>query len=670
MQTPSTKTLIFVGILIGFTASIALAVSFSPGDAGKVSDGVTFESPDGMEVTIHGETNVTMEDVFPASDTVELNTSAGGNITIKASSDASAAVHTSNMTGTWTNVTGVTAGSTWVEIYPSDKQRVDTRGDVNQLSVRSMALDDGTNDLWYEGTNGGTVTVKLYDLPANTQIVAMDPDTTTYLDSGTTDSNGQVTLDLPASSHAVQLKTKSSETGPTQNNPDPTGQVSSSPDELSIDVQDGDFPQDEVTIEFYLEGSKIDTQTTQSNGTITTTVTQNFDLGEDVDWAVNVSDGYGNVNNQSYQFLMPANITLRNESNASQIITDKNITATFYSANGEIIVERSDSNENGNISLDGLPDTEFVVTFSGSGWYDRRSYIESIGDQQNIYLLNSTAYPTADDEAIETTFVYEDRTGNYPQDETTLRIERAVDPDNDGNFTWQTVAGDYWGAAGEFPFTGEYQERYRLVIKNQETGDRRELGTHIPTDDGVKNIIVGNIIFDAENATGTYWNAGINKSADTLDVVYSDPTNTTTDLTIRIYEMGNESNEIFNQTYSGALGTKKIQHQLTQQQNSTSWVVEFDGQASDGRVYGQVPVGGSTYLLPIDPTILGAFGYILITFIMSLYGPRTATMGAWAGVIAAGGLMFLGWVDIGIATVFVAAMIATGGTLYKESMPS
>jgi hypothetical protein len=398
-------------------------------------------------------------------------------------------------------------------------------------------------------------------------------------------------------------------------------------------------------------------------------VNQNFDLGDEVTWAVNASDGYGNVKNQTYTFRMPANITLRNETNASQRIQDKNITATFYSENGEIVIERSDDNEDGNISLSGLPNTEFVVTFSGSGWHDRRAYIESIGSQQNIYLLNSTAYPTSDDSAIETTFVYEDRTSLFDQDSTTLRVQRAVDPDNDGNYTWQTVAGDYWGAAGEFPFTGEYQERYRLIIKNQQTGDQRELGTHIPTSDGVKNIIVGNIIFDAENATGTFWDAGINDNTSNLQILYTDPTNSTTDLSIKVYERGNESNTLYNRTFAGPLGTETIAIPLTDDQEDMNWVVEFQGSSGSGPVFGKVQVGGSAYLLPIDPTILRSFALVFVTFIMALYGPRTAVMGAWAGVLAVSGLMFLGWVDVSIVAVTIAAVIAAGGTFYREAMP-
>jgi hypothetical protein len=248
-------------------------------------------------------------------------------------------------------------------------------------------------------------------------------------------------------------------------------------------------------------------------------------------------------------------------------------------------------------------------------------------------------------------------------------VQRAVDPDNDGNYTWQTVAGDYWGAAGEFPFTGEYQERYRLIIKNQQTGDQRELGTHIPTSDGVKNIIVGNIIFDAENATGTFWDADINRNTSNLQILYTDPTNSTKDLTIKVYERGNESNTLYNKTFAGPLGTETIAIHLTSDQEDMNWVVEFQGSSGSGPVFGKVPVGGSAYLLPIDPTILRSFALVFVTFIMALYGPRTAVMGAWAGVLAVSGLMFLGWVNVSVVAVTIAAVIAAGGTFYREAMP-
>jgi hypothetical protein len=510
-------------------------------------------------------------------------------------------------------------------------------------------------------------------LPANTQITAVGSNGK-FLDTAQSDSNGNLTLDIPLSSHVVTLKDSSDNSAPTQSNSDPANNslVSSTPSELSIDVNDTDFPDngDNVTVEFYLDGSKIATKYTEQNGTVTTTnLPGTLDLGSHT-WAVNTTDAYGNVLNNTYNFALPSNITLRNETNASEIITGKNITATFYSTNGEVVVRRSDDDQDGNISLRNLPDKSFVVTFEGEGFYDRRAFIESIGEQQNVYLLNSTQFPTSDDSAIETIFVYEDRTGQFEQDNTTLRIERAVDPDNDSEFQFETVAGDFWGAAGEFPFTGEYQARYRLVIKNQQTGDRRVLGTHIPVASGTKNIIVGQIIFNAENQTGRWYDAGINKNTSNLQWMYQDPTNGTTDLTVTIYEHGNKSNELYNQTFSGPLGTQTGSVALTNNQTDTNWIVEFDGDHSeDGSVYGEIIVGSASFPINMDGSILAALAYAGITFLMMLYGPRVATHGAWIGVFAFAGAMTLGWIAWSIPALTIAVVAAAAGSFYKEAMP-
>lgn len=673
MQKPPIKTLFFIGLLFGAGVVMA-ATTFAPGDAGQVSDGVTFESPSGTETKLWGTTNVSMGDVFPNSTThssqfadrsVILNTS-DGNITLASDNDVHGEVHTSNMTGTWTNVTSITAGGNTLEIYPENKQRVDVKGDVDNISIASMTVDDGNVDFVVGGTNGGVATVTIYNLPASTTIAANDDGT--FLDQATTDANGKLTLDIPVSTHDVELQTVDPDT-PTISDEQPQGTIPGTPSEINATVKDPDFPNDDVQVTFYLDGSQIAQKNITSNGTVSTSNYGNLDLGEH-SYNISAVDNYGNTATSNQTFSLPQNITLRNESDASEVIKDKNITATFYGVNGQTIIERSDSNEDGNISLRGLPDVSFVVTFEGDGWYDRRAFIESIGDQQNIYLLNSTAYPTGSDDAIETTFIYEDRTGSFDQNSTTLEIERAVDPDDDGNFTWQVVAGDYWGAAGEFPMTGQYQERYRLRVTNQETGETRVLGTHIPTSDGVKNIIVGNIIFDAENATGKYWDAGLNPNTTTLQAYYQDPTNSTTDLRVLIYEQGNRSNELVNQTFAGPVGDKLVTVSVSDSQAEKNWVVEWDGTDDDGAVHGEALVGGVRYALPIDPVLLTAFGFSFVTFVMALYGPRVSTMGAWAGVITYAGLMFIGWLPFTIAGLTVATLAATGGTLYKEAMPS
>lgn len=332
MRSTRTQTLIILGLVVGLLAGVALAATFAPGDAGKVSDGVTFQSPDGMEVTITGETNVSMESMFPDSRTVDLTTESG-NATFAADSSASATIHETEITGTWTNMTSVTAGATWIELNPEDKQRIETRGDVNALSITSMAVDDGTVDMYYAGSDGGTVSVQVYGLPANTELGAIDANSGELLDGVNTDSNGVATFDMPASSHNVELQTTDND-APSLSNPDPAADatVVSEDQTLSIDVSDPQLSNgDDVDVTIDVNGSLVDSQTISSNGTVSTTVTG---LSEgDHTWTVTATDTYGETTTQSYSFtvdhydpvvedLEPAGLLESNPSQLSANVSD------------------------------------------------------------------------------------------------------------------------------------------------------------------------------------------------------------------------------------------------------------------------------------------------------------------------------------------------------------
>lgn len=443
---------------------------------------------------------------------------------------------------------------------------------------------------------------------------------------------------------------------------------------LEAQVNDSDFPLaqgDSVDAEFQVKepgetGFDVEnTQTVTSNGTITFDYTATD--GGDYEWRVNVSDSYGHgpINSSTRTFTVPSEITFRNESNASEVVTGVNITATFYSADGTTVIQKTDSDNDGMISLAGLPTTkEFVVVVSASGWYDRRVYIKSIFTQQDVYLLNSTAFPNA----IDTTFVYEDRTGDFPQETTTLRVQRALDKDDDGTFNWTTVAGDFWGAAGEFPFTGAQQVRYRLVVENAQ-GDQRILGTHIPRADGTKNIVIGTIEWPAGNATGRLFDADLNTATQEIVVQFADPENNTTNVRIRVWELSNTSNEIYNQTFtSGPYGRLVANVSLTSNQTGTSWVVNMTADhAEEGAIANQVTVGSTPFDLPVDPWLLGTLTYVTVTLVALLYGPRTAHIGAWAMFGLAGMIALFQLVTIPVAALIACGLVAAGGTFYREA---
>jgi len=641
-------------------------------NSGPVGNGSVFEPGSGLAVTLNETTtlnDVSPSTVYPFSNTVYLDTS-DGTIEFVASGGATGTIAASDISGTWTTVTGIDASSTTLQIDPGDKPQVAVNGAATRVEIADYALDDGTNDLVIEGPDGTSSDVTFYGLPADTTVTAVNATRGTALDVATTDSNGQVTFDIGHSKQTIELQSGDQSSTPTQDNAAPTGELSQEPEELSVDVGDADFPDDNVSVTFSLDGSELTQEYIESNSTVTATIPSSGKTGGQHNWTVNATDSLGNTNEQIYNYSVPDTLTVRNETNASQIITGVNITAIFYSADGTTVVQKTDEDDDGNISLQGLPaGKEFVVTVEADDYYDRRTYLASLYEQSNIYVLNSTEYDRDAGDAIQTNFQLEDRSGNFPEGETILRVKRAVDIDNDGNYTVETVAGDYWGAAGEFPFIGQYQARYIITIENAD-GDVRDKGPFIPTEDGFKTITIGEIRFEGENGTGQFFDAQLTQDDQRLEAVYNDGTNSTDDLTIAVYERNNKSNEIFNQSYADGQGRVTIGIDLTENQSEMDWVVEYNGVRNGEAIKGQRYTGGSPFDVDINQLWLTILGGGFITIVGSMYGPRTAQLGAISMVLLAMMFTYLNILVIATPLIVAAAVIAVGGVIYNQGRPS
>lgn len=667
MDRSDTRTVaifVLIGFVIGATG-IVIAASIT--GTVPVQNDIPLSSTDNTTVVLQGDTDALLEDFTILSGTVDLKTEAG-NATVFSTGDTEVWIEQSNITGTWTNVTNISTGGTAIDIDPEDKQEVTVGKNIDHIAWRDNTnADDGTVDFSYGGT-GGNSEVTLRNVTADAELEAVDANTNNILDKATADSNGAVTFDeLTNSDHNVLLQTQDDNDAPVLSDPTPTGPQTSQPNTFEVDVNDSEFSQgDSVTAELFVEQVKKGQDTLTSNGTAS--VSHTPDLGKSIDYSWVATDSFGDTDTINATLTTPVNVTFREEHNASKVITGVNATITLFSKDATTIITRSDDNDDGNITLEGLPDKEFVVVAETDEHYTRRVYIESIFNQQNIFLLNKTEVPG--DQAINTTFVYEDRSGQFPPDETTLRIQRGLDIDNDNESEWLTVAGDFWGAASEFPFTGEENARYRLIVENAD-GDRRVLGSHIPTVSGTKTVINGKLDFSFENATGRYFNAVLNRTNDEIQVAYNDPTNKSGDVRLRVWELGNRSNEIYDQNFTNSpYGELVTVISLTADQADKSWVVRYDTtHDDDGDIGGQQPLGGDDIILPVDPWLLAAFGVLVVTFAGTLYGPRTATMGAWIMVLTALGLTFFGLLDFPTYSIVAAVAIAAGGTFYGEAIP-
>lgn len=675
MRLSRTQKLFYAGLLLGVLAAGAAAnvVVLPPGDSAHVSGGVPLTHPDGATVVVHGDTNMSLNDPFtnasePGPEGVNI-TSDAGNITVYSAGSTHSRLYTTNMTGPWTNATSITAGGTWITFYPEAKQQFSVRGDVTAFSLHeSVALDDGTADFYYAGTDGGTVSVRLTDVPPDTQIAAVNASTDAILDAATATSSGTITFDLDASSHTVELVDASDTTPPSHSNASPTGETTSAPSTLAVNVADSDYPTDEVHTEIHFEGAQVHSATLTSNGTVSTTNFTANTLGETYTWSVHSQDAYGAWTNTTYQFSLPGNLTFRNETQASQIIAGQDATATFYTVGGSQVIQKTDSDGDGKISLAGLPNTEFVVTVESENYYDRRIYIETLFQQQNIYLLNSTAYP----DATFTEFTLDDRTGEFPPDTTTLRVQRALDPNDDSDSQWVTVAGDFFGATNRFPFTGETQARYRLVVENAQ-GDRRVLGSYIPTVGGVQSIPIGQVSFSAENIDdGTIFQASLAKKEQGrfLTLRYLDLENATESVTYRVVDASNESRVVIsNTTWSDVEGETVAVRNMTlldpQLNEETGYRVEYwVARTERSDQSGHVFAGAVRQLtqLGIPPWILelGLWVALVAWAGMSALASRKLSLLSTPVVAAAFSITGL----MSIPSVLVAIAFVIGGLLY------
>lgn len=290
-----TYALICVGLVLG----LGIVAASHWNDAGEVSgSGYVAPSGSGPQIALPSSATEWNSDVARQSDTeLRLETHGGGNGTFISNGYTKADVQ--SMQGTWINMTGMDVSSNELYINPDTAPAANVSGATDELSYRSsIQLDDGTADFYYRGSSGQTQ-LTLRGLPASTGIAAID-DNDDVLDVASSDGNGALSLTLDNSGHNVSLQSTSGTVAPGQANAAPTETVRTEDQTLSVDISDGDFPQDNVSVTIDLDGSQVHTEDIKSNSTVSTSVTS-LSEGSHT-WTVNATDAFGNTNEQQYSF--------------------------------------------------------------------------------------------------------------------------------------------------------------------------------------------------------------------------------------------------------------------------------------------------------------------------------------------------------------------------------
>jgi hypothetical protein len=523
--------------------------------------------------------------------------------------------------------------------------------------------DDGSS--WAVGASGtwsttGNHSVSLPDVNSetwrlNTTFVNESGDTTAkFHDEGVKFTNHSPTVD--------------------NNSASPTGDLSTSSITLSIDANDTEFPLpqgDSVTAEFFVKPpdsssfSSVGTDTITSNGTVS--VSYSASTGGTYDWKVELTDSYGGEQNSStFSFKTPVSINIRNVTEPHAKLTSPVTAEIVIAGSNQTVDKRTVSN--GEISLQGLDTTEsYVIYVTTSNYYSRSIYLNNLYDQQTIFMLNKSVT------GAENTFDLTDNTGRF-NDRPKLVIQRIInrslyDSSEPKRYQWTAVAGDRLGAVSAIEITLQQNARYRLVVKNVD-GDTRSLGEYVAKSNGTVPLTIGTITWEAPNENGFSVNADqVNQSGSPYaKFQYSDPSGNTSELTLRIHERGNVSNEIFRVTeqnlgnYSETVALPHTDH---------VWVANYTVDRNGETFNGSSSIGAVDNLpLPVPEKWLTPAIYIGLIAVLSMTPKASARTGALA-VSGLGAMVWaFGWAPISGPAIGIAGAIAILGKAgdYAEKM--
>jgi len=387
-------------------------------------------------------------------------------------------------------------------------------------------------------------------------------------------------------------------------------------------------------------GTPVAGETDTSDGT----VTLDLDAGS---YELRLTDG-------------PAELEIRDITDQSLVTEGPNgssitVEVEFFGGGGS--VERR-TTSTGRIDMTGLPaDERFSVSVDANDSYvNRQILIPSLLDQQTAYLLPQDV----DIDTVEPRFVIQDPSNQFDTEASEIVLERPIETDSGTEFV--AVAGDRVGLNG-FDTILERDQRYRVTVRDPESGAQRELGAFTPTQSERVTLTVQDIEFDSVSQTEALeWAADYirnEESADQIQFVFRDQFETQS-LSYEIHERGNRSNVLASDT---AAGNVTVTETVPPGSEDTVWVVNWTATRGNGQtISASRPV--STSRLPIgpglDPRWQTGIAMIGLFVVAGLFGAANPGVGGIA-VAATGGMFFLlGWLpdSTGGLMVILAMFIA------------
>lgn len=422
---------------------------------------------------------------------------------------------------------------------------------------------------------------------------------------------------------------------PSVSNLSPTGEISQRNITLSADLSDTDFgltQSDSVTVEFFVDNSSVGTDSLSANGTASVSYTAS--TGGSHDWYVVASDSYNeSTTSPTATFKSPSVLYLRREGNPDELVDSATVRVTAYY--GDKV--RRENISDGSMNLTGFPIGEpIIIRTNASGYYTRTAVIESVYQQNSAYLLSDQT------DAYLLRYQLQDLTGEYPESETVLFVER--DLKRNGSVEWRTIAGDNFGVEG-VPVNLRADERYRIRIKNLDTNQSTVIGAYTAIQNETVTLSTGSATIQLPETDRDYtYAAEENETAQQIIVSYEDSANQTESLKITIHERFNESNVLVD---NASFSTNDLWYQtsLTANQTNKTWVAELYVDRGNGYLHFRVPMsGGQRALLPsnLESVWVSAIGVFILLISAMAFSELNQGVGAITTSLVGGVLWWFG----------------------------
>ncbi|WPH59268.1 hypothetical protein AFNJKBDN_CDS0051 [Halorubrum virus V_ICIS4] len=296
----------------------------------------------------------------------------------------------------------------------------------------------------------------------------------------------------------------------------------------------------------------------------------------------------------------------------------------------------------GTIDMTGLPaDERFALSIdAGEGYYQRNIIMPSLIEQRTAYLLNAS---DPDIEVVQPRFFLEDPSNQFDTEQSEIVFERPIEIN--GTTEYVAVSGDRFGLNG-FDTTLEEGQRYRVTVRDPDSGATRRLGEYTATATEQVTLSVQDVEFDSvSDVDGLEWGAdyiGNENQADEVRFIFRDSVGTQS-LDYQIVERGNESNVLASGT---ATGNVTVTEPVPPSESDTVWRVSFNATRTSGETLsasrvvsaGRLPVGPG--LAPEWQTAIAVVGLFVVA---GLFGGVNPGVGGIAVASTGGFFWMLGW---------------------------